>query len=191
MRNAAVRSAAFVLGALLASCGPRQPAEEQGSTEPAPAASTAASTAILGIYQAVSETAMAITGDVTVDETSLRFSQGHAYVTQVVGPLEPGTPLDAAGSDLSIALALDAEQTLEAIEVRRVASAELAATARNPGGLCGPQSVTHVLLVVSQPSEEHTQSLWAAAFTGPDAPGPEAKQSELCGTFLYMRDTAS
>ncbi len=182
--------------AFLSACGPRTP--DEGSADPnyegAPAAPAAAapsaSTELLGMFAASSNTAMGITGDVTVDETSLRFEQGHVYQTQVVAALAPGEPLDSKGADLSLILGLGENDVVQVVEVRKIVSAQLAPQARNPGGLCGANGATFVALAASAPSDEAPQSLWLAAFTGADAPGPKAQDSQLCGAFLYLRDTA-
>lgn len=188
MRSAAAAVAMVAAAGVLASCGPRPQAQEEPA---APASAAPAAVEMLGIFEAVSNTAMGMTGDITVDETSLRFEQGHVYATEVIGPLQPGEPLDAQGADLSLTLGLGADQDVEAIEVRRIASAAGAAAASAAGGLCGETGATHVVLVISAPTEGQAQSLWLAAFAGEDAPGPSAKDAALCGAFLYMRDTAT
>lgn len=146
------------------------------STEPVVEAP--APPAITGSFAAMSNTAMSITGDIDVQPDILSFSKGFRIEGgRIDTMLEPHTDLSAGGGTIAD---VTGNGGIEAIELRRVTNVRVAAdTAVQP--LCGAgQTVTHVVLAKSP------EVVSLLVFSGADAPGPNAHDSQLCGTFNYM-----
>jgi hypothetical protein len=151
-----------------------------GETTSAPAATTEAPAppAITGAYGAMSTTAMAITGDIDVQPDVLSFAKGFRIEGgRIDTMLEPHTDFSAGGGTIADVTGIGGITT---IELRRVELVRVAADARDPQ-LCGAgQTVSHVILAKSP----ETVSL--LVFSGADAPGPNAHNSQLCGVYNYM-----
>lgn len=182
-RVAALLLSALVLGALPhAGCG--QPADRPGeSASPASAPATPAPPAITGAFDAISTTAMGITGDLTLTDRALTFSRGTAYTTESAGsaPASANYAADDAGSWAAL-LGVSLEGL---VEVRRVTGETVGAEAPN-GGLCGRNTVTFVALAHGG-EIAGTAALKLAAFQGATMPGPQTDATALCGTFTYER----
>lgn len=165
----------LVLVAALAACGqasaPEAPAEDEPTAIEAPAP-PALSTGALG---AVSNTAMSITGALTVTPTGLSFEKGFAQETEYLGVVDATTDISANGE--SFAEAAPGPVSLR-IELRRFVGGA-------PVQLCGAETpATYVALA----SDEPLTALTLIVFSGADVPGPTARDSAVCATFAYAVD---
>jgi hypothetical protein len=167
----------------LAACGQQAPQlpPEPAAEEPPPAAAPQAaaapqqaplSTPALG---AVSNTAMSITGALTIEQGALKFEKGFAAQTQYLGVVDATTLIAANGQ--SFAQTAPGPTTLR-IELRRI-------TGTAPVQLCGGDTpATYVALASDSP----ITALTLMVFSGPDAPGPTVQHSAVCATFSYAVD---
>jgi hypothetical protein len=156
-------AAAFLL---IAAC------TDAGSTQNAPQAPAAALT---GRYRALSDTAQAITGNVTIEHGGLIFDKGVVIYTRTLNPRR-GADLIARNGDSYAAVAVGPGELT--IELRRVREQALTGGAQ---GLCAPQTPTYVALAY----QERATSVTVLVFSGEEPPGPQATQSQLCATFAY------
>lgn len=165
---------AALAAATLVACNQAPPAE----TAPASEVEAPAQPAITGAYGAMSTTAMAITGDIDVQPDVLSFAKGFRIEGgRIDTMLEPHTDFSAGGGTIAD---VTGNGGIETVELRRVELVRVAADARDPQ-LCGAgQTVSHVILAKSP----ETVSL--LVFSGADAPGPNAHNSQLCGVYNYM-----
>lgn len=167
-----MRLASIVFALALAACG-------QATAPPAeaPEVEAPASPAITGSFAAMSNTAMAITGDIDIQPDVLSFSKGFRIEGgRIDTALEPHTDYSAGGGTIAD---VTGNGGIEAIELRLVTNVRIAADAAVQP-LCGGETVTHVVLAKSP------EVLSMLVFSGVDAPGPNAHNSQLCGTFNYM-----
>lgn len=132
---------------------------------------------ITGTFSATSTTAMGITGDLTVTDARLSFGKGFMLNTAPATAIDITTLTHKDGD--SFAATMTAPTSL-AIELRGVTGVIRAADTRVQP-LCGPDAPTFVALAYDTP----TTAVSMAVFSGPYAPGPEAVNSTLCGTFRY------
>lgn len=203
MRVGKSAAAALVIGcaalaASLGGCGERKeaaPPSAPAPTTPAPANGLAAPE-IFGMYIATSSTAMAVAGDAEIDEAGAGFKHGLTYQTQSLPKIDLEAPAAENDDSLRVVMGIEPDRELEIAEMRRVTSETIAPEAPN-AGLCGPSKTTYLALAVSRPEGNAEQDgsqprapqyLWVAAFTGEEAPGPAATKSQLCGTFLFLRE---
>ncbi len=166
------------IGGLIAAC---QQGPNQSRSGPAPTAALAPPPRLLtGSFTAISTTAMGITGDLTLTATTLTFTRGLVFETTPAANL-PASGLYAknAGTWTSLLGA----QNGGAIEVRAVVSERVGAQATN-GGLCAPEKTTFIALT-STTDAANASALRMAAFKTAVAPGANANESDLCGTFTY------
>jgi hypothetical protein len=150
------------------------------------AAPGAAQPMLSGRYEAMSTTAMSITGDLTVDAASLTCALDQTYGTKPVGRV--AATQDYAKGAGSWATLLGVPASLE-VELREVAVEKVGKKAPN-GGLCAPAKTTFLALVRtlepgSAPGTRRITGLRLAAFKGAQAPGPDGGETDLCGTFNY------
>lgn len=168
-----MRFVSIVFAITLVACGhSTAPSAEAPDVEaPAPAS-------ITGSFAAMSTTAMAITGDIDVQSDVLSFSKGFRIEGgRIDTALEPHTDYSAGGGTIED---VTGNGGIEAIELRRVTRVRVAADAAVQP-LCGAgETVTHVLLAKSP------EVLSLLVFSGPDAPGPNAHNAQLCGTYNFM-----
>jgi len=159
--------AAFAALALVACGGPSAP------TTPAPEATPPALT---GSFEAMSNTATAITGNLDVQPDVLSFGKGFRIEGgRIDATLGPDTDLSAGGGTIADGSGNTSVQT---VELRRIDLVRVAADAPNPN-LCGGVAATHVILA------NGTETLSVLVFSGADAPGPNAHDTQLCGIFNY------
>jgi hypothetical protein len=155
----------------LAACGP--------APSP-PTTSVAAGPALLeGEFSATSNTAMGVTGDLTATPVRLSFSKGYALATAAHSQLDVATPIGEDEESFLVALSAPGSTTLE---LRRVTQ-DLRPADIPIDAPCGAAAPTFVALAYATPPTTVTM----AVFSGPDAPGPDAVNSALCGTFRYDR----
>jgi hypothetical protein len=133
-----------------------------------------------GAFLPVSKTAESITGNIAFDVNAIRFGLGHVYETAPVKLIE-GAAADAAGAMFGVASADGMEY-----ELRRVTAETLNPQAQN-GGLCGAKAATFILLGGKYDPAVGSTDVYLGAYQGKDEPGPGAKDSTLCGTFMYER----
>lgn len=163
-------TAAFVL-ALAACTQPAPPA-----STPEPAAEAPATPAITGSFVAISTTAMGVTGDLDATPDVLSFALGFRIEgRRIDAELSPNTDLSAGGGTIADG---SGNRTIETVELRRVTEVRIAADARDPN-FCAGQAVTHAILA------RGTETLSLLVFSGADAPGPNAHNTQLCGIYNY------
>ncbi len=163
-----MRFAIAILAALtLAAC--TQPAAPTEAAAPAPPALT-------GAFEAMSNTATAITGNLDVQPDVLSFGKGFRIEGgRIDTALGPDTDLSAIGGTIADG---SGNRTIQTVELRRIDLVRVAADAPNPT-LCGGLAATHVILA------NGTDALSVLVFSGEDAPGPSAHDTQLCGIFNY------
>lgn len=159
---------------LLSACAqPAPQAAPPAAEAPTPAPTgTALSTGEMG---AMSNTAMSITGSLTVTPDSLSFENGFAAETDYLGWVDATAPIAEGGE--SFAATAPGPTSLR-VELRR-----LRGQARSQ--LCGETpAATYVALGHDDP----ITGLTLIVFSGADAPGPQARDSAVCATFAYAVD---
>ena len=156
----------------LAACGPsaETPAPAAEVEAPAPAALT-------GEFTAMSNTAMSITGDLSVTADVLSFGKGFRLEGgRIDTALEANTDLSAGGGTIADGSGNTSVQT---IELRQIANQRIAADARDPQ-LCGEGKTASYAILANG-----AETLSLLVFSGADAPGPNAHDTQLCGIFNY------
>lgn len=184
--------AAPLIVLVLAGCGrpeeraaPAAPVAEAAPATVAPPA-TPVSTILApeGQFDAISNTAMGVTGDLTGAAGALTFSQGQEYGLSGVAT---GKAADAyADTKASFASLINVPDAGE-VRVFRVTREEKA-KARN-GGLCGADATTYVVTHQGVDSSG-APSLVLVAFKGAAAPGAATPEADLCGTYMYAPKAA-
>lgn len=144
------------------------------------ATSGPATSAIAGSFVAVSNTAMSVTGDVTIAADKLGFALDQSYGTGAATAATAGSAY--AGADTWADLFGLTPDT--PVEIRPVTAQQVGAKARN-GGLCGKAPASYVAIARKAPGTPD-ELLQIAAFQGTAAPGQGAGADSLCGTFTYM-----
>lgn len=160
--------AAFSLAACTQPAAP--PASESEAEAPA-------LPAITGQFTAMSTTAMSITGDVDVQPDVLSFGKGFRIEGgRIDAALGPDTDLSAGGGTIASG---SGNTGVQAVEVRRVDQVRVAADAADPQ-LCGAGvPLSHVILA------NGAETLSVLVFSGADAPGPNAHDTQLCGIYNF------
>lgn len=157
---------------------------------PAPAPSPVSAPAIAtiltpeGQFDAISNTAMSITGDLTAAAGALTFSQGQDYgLSGVAIGKASDTYADTKASFSSLISVPDAGE----IRVFKVTKEEKG-KARN-GGLCGADATTYV---VTHQGVDSTggPALFVIAFKGAAPPSATSPEADLCGTYMYAPKAA-
>lgn len=132
--------------------------------------------ALTGEFTAMSNTAISITGDINVQPDVLSFGKGFRIEGgRIDTALGPDTDLSAIGGTIADG---SGNRTIQSVELRRIDLIRVAADAPNPT-LCGGVATTHVILA------NGTDALSVLVFSGEDAPGPNAHDTQLCGIFSY------
>ena len=162
-----MRAVLAVLVVTLAAC-----AEPPVSTEsPAPAPP-----ALTGAFEAMSNTATTITGNLDVQPDVLSFGKGFRIEGgRIDATLGPNTDLSAGGGTIADG---SGNTSIQTVELRRINLVRVAADAPNPN-LCGGVAATHAILA------NGAGALSVFVFSGADAPGPNAHDTQLCGIFNY------
>lgn len=181
----AVLTALVLVAALQAGC-------DRGSTPaPAPApvapvepvvaspAIAAPVTAPTGKFDAISTTAMGVTGDLTATSDGFVFSQGQTYGLVGAGQAKGADPFGATGSTLASVLGVPATAELKVFRVTK----EDPGKARN-GGFCGPDPTTFIL-TSDGVDPGGAPALFLMAFKGANPPSAASAETDLCGTFMY------
>lgn len=171
----------YAAAVLLAACQPTAAPPAEAPPAPAAIAQIHEDAPVFdGNFLAVSKTAESITGNISFDAGVIRFDLGHVYETAPVKLVE-GADSEAAAKLFSLGDRADMKY-----ELRRVTNESVNAQAPN-GGLCKPEATTFILLGGAYAPEVGSTAVFIAAYTGKDEPGPSAKDSKLCGTYMYER----
>jgi hypothetical protein len=169
--RASIVSFALILAACSQASAPPAATEEPTTQAVAPAAP-----AIEGQFIAMSNTAMGITGSVDVEPDEMSFSRGFKLEGGRIDTiLEADTDYSAGGGTISDSSGV---QNIESIELRRIERLVTVPDAPTPE-LCGGKSASHAILAAN------VDTLSVLIFSGADAPGPNAHDSQLCGIFNY------
>lgn len=178
-----VRVILFALA--LAACGQANDAKAPATTaQPENAAVTdggdvAGGDTIQGPFPATSTTAMSITGDMSFSNGQVSFMNGILVRTTHVATLSAYDPMAANGDLFDLAAPGDDDRT---VDVRQVNAQEIDDDERAQGGLCGPSGApTFIALVHDEP----ITVMSVVAFTGADAPGRTATNSDVCAVYSY------
>ena len=176
-----IAAAALALGACQRKAEPPVGVEEE---PPAPAVAAKGATRVLpaapvGAFDAISNTAMSITGGLTAGDGGLKFDQGQRYTITGQALAKGGDRFAASGATWSALM-----NVAEGAEVAifRIAT-EDRGLSRN-GGFCGQESATF-LAMHRGVDRSGAPALFIAAFKGEQSPGPAGSEASLCGTFLY------
>jgi hypothetical protein len=160
-----------VLAFTLAACGQSTAPPAEPATE-----AEAQSTPFVGIYTALSTTAMSITGDMDASPDELVFSTFRIEGARIEATLAGDTDLSAGGGTINSGSGLDiAELELRRIETIRSASATPAPD------LCGGAPPSFLILGFNRDRDVLTLQI----FSGAEAPGPNAHNTQLCGIYNY------
>jgi hypothetical protein len=167
----------LALALTLAACAEPPAVQPEASPAPAAAAPAPAPPAITGAFTAMSTTAMGVTGDLDITPDVLWFARGFRIEGgRIDASLGPNTDLSAGGGTIADG---SGNTSVTEVELRRVENVRIAADARNPT-LCGGATVTHVILA------RGADALSVLMFSGADAPGPNAHDTQLCGIYNYF-----
>jgi hypothetical protein len=168
----------FIVALVLTLAACAEPPAVQPEASPAPEAAAPAPPAITGAFTAMSTTAMGVTGDLDVTPDVLSFARGFRIEGgRIDASLGPNTDLSAGGGTIADG---SGNTSVTDVELRRVENVRIAADARDPT-LCGAGgTVTHVILA------RGAEALSVLMFSGADAPGPNAHDTQLCGIYNYF-----
>ncbi len=175
-----MRAAALLLIAALAACG--QTAAPPATT--APAAETAAPEPVgdpmsTGLMGGISTSASGDVSAVTIGTDELAFSdpdgaETFAAQTEYLGVQDASALIKQGGESFAAAAP---SSTATRAEVRRLVGDA-------PQRICGGMAATHVAIVYTLP----LTGLQLMVFTGADAPGPNARDSDICAIYAYAVD---
>lgn len=162
---------------VLAACG-QPPAPEPASTASA-APAPAGAPITTGQMGGMSTSASGDVALVTIGADEIAFADGDgedtfAPATEYLGALPPETLIAENGESFAAAAPSNAATR---IELRRIVG-------EPSERLCGGLPATHVALVITDP----LTVLQLMAFSGVDAPGPDAHDSAICAIYAYAVD---
>lgn len=150
------------------------------ATSQTPSANLAPVTAPEGKFDAISNTALGVTGDMAAAGGILSFAQGQTYNLVGEGRLKGSDPY--ASTRASFASLIDAADGSD-LQVFKVAK-EDPAKARN-GGFCGAGVATTYLVIHQGVDGGGSPALFVMAFKGAARPSVTSAEADLCGTFMY------
>lgn len=156
---------AVVLCAVLAGCGPSSGSE----------ASASAPEVLTGQYRAQSETARALTGNLSLERGGLIFDKGIVLYTRSLLPRQASERISRDGDSYAAILVSPADVTLE---FRRVTEQTLSGGAVS---LCGEEEPGYVAIA----RQDRATGVTILVFAGDEPPGPDAASTRLCGAFAY------
>lgn len=165
------------------SAEPAEPAKPVASPAVVAPVAAAPATATLaaprGKFDAISTTAMGVTGDLSATDGGFAFSQGQTYGLEGVGTVGGADPYAVTKASFSSLINVPAAAVLDVFRVTK----EDRAQARN-GGFCGAAPTTFILTHEGVDSGG-APALFLIAFGGASAPSANSPENELCGTFMY------
>lgn len=157
-----------------------EPVVSAESTLAAPAVPAPASVTLpTGKFDAISTTAMGVTGDLTATSDGFVFSQGQAYGLVGAGKAKGADPYGATGDTLASVLGVPSTAEMKVFRVTK----EDPAKARN-GGFCGADPTTFIITSEGVDSGG-APALFLMAFKGAKPPSGTSAETDLCGTFMY------
>ncbi|MEZ5961275.1 MAG: hypothetical protein R3C30_12740 [Hyphomonadaceae bacterium] len=172
---------ALCVSLALAACGETtappapEPEAEIAATTPAAPEGEPMSTGLMG---GLSTSASGDMAGLEIGRDQLTFSnfedEGVAVATEYLGVLEPSALIKEGGESFAAAAP---SSTATRVEVRRFTGAA-------PERVCGGSPATYAAIVYMVP----LTGLQLMVFTGADAPGPTAHDSEVCGIYAYAVD---
>lgn len=149
--------------------------------QPEPAAPSVVESAPIstGLMGGISTSASGEVSAVTIGAEQLAFANAEGEVTftlptEYLGVLAPSALIAEGGESFAAAAP---SSTATRVELRRLTGAA-------PERLCGGMAATHVALVHAEP----LTGLQIMVFTGADAPGPNARESDVCAIYNYAVD---
>ncbi|MDP3494531.1 MAG: hypothetical protein Q8R82_15580 [Hyphomonadaceae bacterium] len=132
-----------------------------------------------GKFDAISTTAMGVTGDLSATEAGFAFSQGQTYGLEGVGTASGADPYAVTKASFSSLINVPDAAVLDVFRVTK----EDHAQARN-GGFCGAAPTTFIATHEGVDSSG-APALFLVAFSGASPPSGNSPENELCGTFMY------
>lgn len=159
---------------------PVQPAPPATVLAPSPAV-----TAPSGKFDAISSTAMGITGDLSAVDGGFAFSQGQAYSLEGAGEAKGADPYAVTKASLASLINVADTAVLKVFRVTK----EDRAKARN-GGFCGAEPTTFILTHEGVDSGG-APALFLIAFKGAGRPSATSPEADLCGAFMYAPSAAA
>lgn len=172
---------AILFAVCVAACGQAQPpaAEAPTTTEAASEGDTVGGETIQGPFAAMSNTAMGITGDMSITNETVSFMNGILLRTAHAETYSAYDPMNVSGELFDAAAPGDESRT---VDVRRVSAQEITDDERSQGGLCGRGNPPSYVALVS---DSPITTISIIAYTGADAPGRNATNSQVCAVFAY------
>lgn len=133
---------------------------------------------VLGVFDAGNPVAQASTGQLTIDDTTIRGDNGASFVTERV-KIAKGSDLFAAGYSYAGAMDIPNEQP---VEIRKV-TAQTAPTQTPGNAFCGTEPVGLIALVRDMNGGETVK---LAALKGTGIPGEGSAETALCALTMYF-----
>jgi hypothetical protein len=155
----------FVLAvtlAMLAACAP-----------PSPPASDAEPMAVLGSYEAASENARRVTGDLTIERAGIVFAKGQVLYTRALSPRPVYEATSRAGPSYA---SMAAVSSAAPVEFRRVTEEASNGAER----LCGGEAASYVAIA------KRDYGVVLLVFSGTETPSPDATQSVFCAAYEFI-----
>lgn len=159
---------------------PAAPAPPAATMTPAPAPVAVPVTPPEGKFDAITNTAIGVTGDMTAAGGALTFAQGQSYTLVGEGHLKGADPYASTKASFASLINVADNADLQVFKVTK----EDPAKARN-GGFCGKDVATTYLVTHQGVDGSGSPALFMIAFKGAAAPSAASAETDLCGTFMY------
>jgi hypothetical protein len=178
---------------MLAACGQANPSQATAAVAAAPDEADPAAMPPEGRFapppptgpeqsvQPLSNTAAAITGAATFAPDAYRFALGQIYKVKAEEKIGADVAWSTRGRSWAELLGVDHGGEVELVRVLEQSIDK--ARARN-GSLCGGTTPVR-WIAVARSGEDVGAEVHMAAFSGAAPPGPQGRESDLCGTFNY------
>jgi hypothetical protein len=177
---------ALALGAMLmlqAGCDRKPaapPSEPAAAPVAAPAPVVVPATPPEGEFDAISNTALGVTGAMTAADGELTFAQGQAYSVSGEGRLKGAAPYASTKATFASLINVADAADLQVLKVTR----EEPGKARN-GGFCGKGVATTYLVTHEGVDVGGSPALFVIAFKSGAPPSEATAEGDLCGAFMY------
>ncbi|KRB44585.1 hypothetical protein [Phenylobacterium sp. Root700] len=163
---------------------PAKPAETAAAPLIAPGPATGPAVVVpSGKFDAISNTAMGVTGDLRAEGGVFTFAQGQTYSLEGAGAAKAGDPYAVTKASLGSLINVPGTADLKVLRVTK----EDPAKARN-GGFCGADPTTFIVSYEGGDSSG-ASAMVLIAFKGPNPPSARSPEADLCGTFMYAPST--